>query len=306
MRSNQDLDRAPSPVYRRRQLVGFIAGVTGFALAVFLPLAVIGADTIAAAAALPRENSLGMKFAAVPGTPVLFSIWETRVQDFEAFVQATKYDASADVYSDRGEGWRKQGDNWKSPAFAQGPRHPVCGVSFDDARAFCAWLTAKERTEGRLAEGQAYRLPTDEEWSAAVGLPREPGGTPKERNTRNLEVFPWGMAFPPPKGSTNIADETARRGRHGDYIIVKGYEDGFEDTAPVGSFAPNAFGLYDLSGNVWEWCEDFFDGKAGNRLMRGGAYSRLGAHQLESPFRLEVPPTRRRTDFGFRVVLGAP
>jgi formylglycine-generating enzyme required for sulfatase activity len=253
----------------------------------------------------PWENTLGMKFAPVPGTSTLFSIWETRVQDFDAFVQATKHDATKEVFSDQGDGWKRLGDSWKSPAFAQTPKHPVTGVSYEDAQAFCVWLTKKERAEGRLAANQVYRLPTDEEWSVAVGLSRESGGTPKERNTRNLEVFPWGLDFPPPKGSTNIADETARRGRHSDYTIITGYEDGFEDTAPVGSFTPNKLGLYDLSGNVWEWCEDFFDGKAGSRVMRGGAYSRLGAHHLESPYRLEVPPSRRRTDFGFRCVIAA-
>jgi formylglycine-generating enzyme required for sulfatase activity len=227
------------------------------------------------------------------------------VQDFEAFVQATNHDATKDVFSDRGEGdgWRRHGDSWKSPGFRQTALHPVTGVSYDDAQAFCAWLTKKERDEGKLTANQRYRLPTDEEWSLAVGLPGETAPTPKERSTRNLEVFPWGLDFPPPKGSTNIADETARKGRHRDYTIITGFEDGFEDTAPVGSFTPNKFGLHDLSGNVWEWCEDFFDGKAGSRVMRGGAYSRLGAHYLESPFRLEVPASRRRTDFGFRCVI---
>jgi formylglycine-generating enzyme required for sulfatase activity len=271
-------------------------------MAIVLVLAV-SARTFAADVA--RENTLGMKFVPVSGTSSLFSVWETRVQDFEAFVKASGYDASKDVYSDRGDGdgWRKHGDSWQSPGFKQSPQHPATGVSYDDAKAFCAWLTKKERAEGKLTAKQEYRLPTDEEWSLAVGLSGETAGTPKERSTRNLEAFPWGKEFPPPKGSTNIADETARHGRHSDYTIVTGYEDGFEDTAPVGSFAPTRNGLYDLSGNVWEWCEDFFDGKAGSRVVRGGAYSRLGPHYLESAFRLEVPPTRRRTDFGFRCVL---
>jgi hypothetical protein len=95
------------------------------------------------------ENSLGMRFVPVAGTKVRFSIWKTRVQDYEAFRAAT-------------------GRAWSKPGFAQGPTHPAVNLSADDASAFCAWLTNKERREGRLAARQRYRLPTDLEWSTAV------------------------------------------------------------------------------------------------------------------------------------------
>jgi formylglycine-generating enzyme required for sulfatase activity len=252
----------------------------------------------------PWENPLGMKFVPVAGTDVLFSVWETRVQDFTAFVEATKYDATKGMLSVRDDGWRQHGDTWQSPGYPQTPKHPVVGVSWEDARAFCAWLTESERQAGRLGANQAYRLPTDEEWSAAIGLPREHGGTPKERNGKAGEVYWWGTAFPPPKGVGNFSDEAAKRGRHKDWNIVVGYEDGFEDASPVGSFAATKTGLYDLTGNAWEWCQDFFDGKAGAKVLRGGAYSRLGAHHLEASFRLDVAPQRRRADFGFRCVIG--
>lgn len=251
----------------------------------------------------PWENSLGMKFVPVAGTDVLFSIWETRVQDFSAFVEATKYDATKGMLSVRDDGWRQNGDTWQSPGYPQTPKHPVVGVSWEDATAFCAWLTESERKAGRLGASQVYRLPTDEEWSAAIGLPREHGGTPKERNGKAGEVYWWGTAFPPPKGVGNFSDETAKRGRHKDWNIVVGYEDGFEDASPVATFAATKTGLYDLTGNAWEWCQDFFDSKAGAKVLRGGAYSRLGAHHLEASFRLDVAPQRRRADFGFRCVL---
>ncbi len=253
----------------------------------------------------PWENGLGMKFLPVAGTEVLFSVWETRVRDFAAFVDATKYDATKGMLSVRDDGWRQNGDTWQSPGFPQTPLHPVVGVNWEDARAFCAWLTESERAAGRLAASQVYRLPTDEEWSAAIGLPREHGGTPKERNGKAGEVYWWGTAFPPPAGVGNFSDETAKGGRHPDWNIVVGYKDGFEDASPVGSFTATKTGLYDLTGNAWEWCEDFFDGKAGARVLRGGAYSRLGAHHLEASFRLDVAPQRRRADFGFRCVLAA-
>ena len=84
-------------------------------------------------------NSLGMKFVPVPGTAVLFSIWDTRVQDYQAFVTATERDGG------------------KKPDFEQGPTHPVVMVSWDDAKAFCAWLTEKERSTGTLTPNQEYR-----------------------------------------------------------------------------------------------------------------------------------------------------
>lgn len=293
-------------MFGRRFFPGPLPASALLALAVITvsPLA-ISARAAQPQSSQPWENGLGMKFVPVAGTEVLFSVWETRVRDFAAFVDATKYDATKGMLSVRDDGWRQNGDTWQSPGFPQTPLHPVVGVNWEDARAFCAWLTESERAAGRLAASQVYRLPTDEEWSAAIGLPREHGGTPKERNGKAGEVYWWGTAFPPPAGVGNFSDETAKGGRHPDWNIVVGYKDGFEDASPVGSFRATKTGLYDLTGNAWEWCEDFFDGKAGARVLRGGAYSRLGAHHLEASFRLDVAPQRRRADFGFRCVLAA-
>ena len=81
---------------------------------------------------------------------------------------------------------------------AREPEHPVAGTSWDDANVFCKWLTEKETVAGKLPEGARYRLPTDEEWSRAVGLGKEVGATPKERTGNNGMHFPWGTGFPPP------------------------------------------------------------------------------------------------------------
>jgi Sulfatase-modifying factor enzyme 1 len=94
----------------------------------------------------PFENTLGMRFLSVPGTQVLFSIWDTRVQDYQVFARATSTD-------------------WPSPEFQQGPTHPAINVSWLDAKRFCEWLTGKERAEGKIRPDQEYRLPTDVEWS---------------------------------------------------------------------------------------------------------------------------------------------
>ena len=147
----------------------------------------------AAAKENPFVNTLGMKFVPVKGTEVLFSIWHTRVQDFEAFVKATGHDATQGMYSLRSDGWMRRGDTWKDPGFTQGPTHPVCGVSWHDAQAFCKWLTEKERKDGIIDQQQSYRLPTDAEWSQAVG------------DTK----YPWGDQWPPPQGAGNYADESS-------------------------------------------------------------------------------------------------
>ena len=113
-------------------------------------------------------NTLGMKFVPVKGTDVQFCIWETRVKDYAAYAAAN---AGVDG------SWKNFGRGFK-----QADTHPVVNVSWEDANAFCEWLTKKELAEGKIKEGQKYRLPTDAEWSVAVGLGQEKGNTPKEKS----------------------------------------------------------------------------------------------------------------------------
>mgnify|MGYP002172875652 CR=1 FL=1 len=102
----------------------------------------------------PFTNTLGMKFVPVKGTDVQFSMWETRVKDYAEYAAAN---AGVD-------------GSWKIVGFTQANPHPVVNVSWEDAVAFCAWLTKKEMAEGRIKAGQKYRLPTDAEWTAAALL----------------------------------------------------------------------------------------------------------------------------------------
>lgn len=230
------------------------------------------------------ENSLGMKFVKVPGTDVLFCVWETRVQDYEAFAKATS-------------------TQWSKPGFEQGPTHPAVEVSWDDAKAFCAWLTKKERAEGKISTSQFYRLPTDEEWSWAVGIgDRESGSTPNDKNAKLKGVFPWGTQWPPPGGAGNYADLTAKM-KYRDSTVIESYDDDFAETAPVGSFTPNHLGLYDLGGNVWEWCEDWYDGGQKSRVLRGGSWLNGGPVFLLSSHRRYAAPDYRYGIYGFRCVL---
>ncbi len=139
----------------------------------------------------PWTNTLDMSF--VPVGDIHVAVFETRVRDFEAFVQATHYDAEGGMSSAmKQDGFARRNLSWKSPGFPQTPDDPVVGVCWEDADQFCAWLTKKERGEGAITAFQRYRLPTDREWSEAVGLLHEEGATPGERSGRSKGVYPWG------------------------------------------------------------------------------------------------------------------
>jgi len=220
------------------------------------------------------ENTLGMSFVPVPGVKVKFCIWETRVKDYAAYATA-----NADVDA-----------NWQSPGYPQADTQPVVNVSWNDAQAFCAWLTKKEQAAGKLKSGQRYRLPADAEWSVAVGLGHEPGNTPWEKHQRIEDTYPWGKEWPPPKGAGNYAGSLS--------------VDNFSYTSPVGSFAANAYGIHDLGGNVWEWCEDWNDPVLKEfRALRGGAFSLGNRNGLLSSYRFNYTPDIRYGLNGFRCVL---
>ena len=251
----------------------------------------------------PLTNSLAMRFVPVPGTTVLFGVWDVRVQDYAAFVQATGHPASKGMWSLRNRKYGHHGDTWQDPGFPQGPTHPVCGVNWNDAQAFCHWLT-EERAEGRIRAGQSYHLPADWEWSAAVGLDEPRVGTPKDKDERT-RVYPWGASWPPPDGAGNYAgDDTADENWPVEWKVIEGRRDEFPRTSPVGSFAPNQFGLYDMGGDVWQWVEDDYDNIRGNRTLRGGSWADLLPRFTLSSFRLDFPAAER-FDYttGFRVVL---
>ncbi len=207
-------------------------------------------------------NSLGMKFVPVPGTQVLFCVWETRVRDYHAFVSAT-------------------GRASERPDFQQTADDPAVSVSWSDAKAFCAWLGQRE--------GRAYRLPTDHEWSCAVGIGdlEDPAATPDCKGERIKDVYPWGQGWPPP----------ARAGNYG-----LG-DDGYSKTSPVGHFAANAFGLFDVGGNVWEWCEDWLDSDRCWRVVRGGSWIYDFPDFMLSSCRRCFGPDDRYVNLGFRCVV---
>lgn len=229
----------------------------------------------AQADAPPPRSSLDQRFVAIPGTPVLFAVHETRVSDWQAFLKESGY------------AWSYQ------PPFEQGPDHPVVGITLQDARAFCSWLTDKDRAAGRINRSQAYRLPSRDEWDAAVGLLRtRKTDLTVEDKVADERTFPWGAAWPPPAGTANLADGE-----------VPGLNDGFRHTAPVGQFAASPEGLYDLAGNVWEWCWDPEVRAEQVGVLRGGSWAYFRPECLRSAYLYLVPVDLRMPTIGFRCVL---
>lgn len=192
--------------------------------------------------------------------PFYLATTEVTVGQFRRFIQDTGYQTSAEKNELGAVGWDpkppadnpryvstfRDGDefNWKQPGFAQQEDHPVVGVSFADAKAFCQWLSRKEDVQ--------YRLPSEAEWEYAARA----GSTTyfsfgnvyrrtihQHANIGNVELE---KAFPDRVRRQWLVD------------VENDPADQHVFTAPVGSYQANPWGLFDLYGNVWEWCEDRF------------------------------------------------
>lgn len=168
--------------------------------------------------------------------PYYIGTHEVRVTDFRKFIAYTDYKTTAELRGSA-RGWRDGGKktldglSWRDPSFRQDPTHPVCCVSWADAMAFCDWLTKKE--------GRSYTLPTEAQWEFAC------------RAGSDTEFF-WGDDPDTAASYVNVIDSAVAANQ-------KMIPNGYVFTAPAGSHQPNAFGLHDMSGNVWEMCADHFE-----------------------------------------------
>lgn len=270
---------------------------------------------IALAQGKPYFNPLGMSFVEAGTKRVMFCVWETRIGDFKVFVDATKHDAvSKNEYGDlaytvKGGGvapdYVQEGKSWLEPGWKQGEQHPVVCVSFRDAEKFCDWLTHFDKN---LPNGWRYRLPDDIEWTAACP-----------------DSFVWDNGRPP----QDVGNYCGREAMVGEF---KGYrndlaqealwEDDWPRASPVGSCKSNPFGLFDMGGNVTEWCATFYQhslnpkeipkellplfGKQDAmklRVLRGASWSDWNTTKMRADYHSCEDPHVRNDYTGFRVVL---
>ena len=194
--------------------------------------------------------------------------YEVTVGEFRRFVNVTGYKTEAEkgdgCYVLNGSKWEKtKNANWRNPHFSQNNNHPVVCVSWNDAIAYAKWFSQQT--------GQQYRLPTEAEWEYATRA-----GTEYSRY--------WGNNSDDACGYANVADKTAKK-KFSDWSIHNCTDD-YIYTASVGSFKSNAFGLFDMLGNVWEWtCSEYeskYSGKEKNCIgknharqlvIRGGSWN---------------------------------
>ncbi len=184
--------------------------------------------------------------------PFALGVTEVTVGQFRAFVRATGYQTDAERnggalgcfpdeknYVDR---FRKAPEiTWKTPGFTQSDAHPVVCVSWNDAQEFCGWLSKKERA--------TYRLPSEAEWEYACRAARS-------------TWYSWGESPDEAYRHANVADGALEAAQPQTTQFQRAVRLGADDgdgavfTAKVASFRPNPWGLYDLHGNAWEWCQD--------------------------------------------------
>ncbi|MBF0465404.1 MAG: formylglycine-generating enzyme family protein [Nitrospirae bacterium] len=173
-------------------------------------------------------------------------------------------------------------------------KQPVVNVSWDDATAYAKWLSSKS--------GHTFRLPTEAEWEYAAR-----GGTASSRY--------WGNDNAEACKYANVADATAKKSFP--KWTSFNCSDGYLVSAPVGSFKPNAYGLYDMLGNAWEWVEDVYNAEAYSKLPksnpiyegvgeyrveRGGGWSN-GPLGIRSSHRVGLSPSFGHRSLGFRLVM---
>ena len=190
--------------------------------------------------------------------------------------------------------WRA-GVNWRNPGHAQGEDHPAVCLSWNDAQAYVRWLSAQT--------GQDYRLPSEAQWEYAARA-----GSTGSR--------PWGENPDEACRHANVTDQTRGPGGQG-WTNRHECNDGYYFTAPVGRYQPNAFGLHDMIGNVWEWTQDCYaDSYAGapvdgaaqadrgcqRRVLRGGSWDNGGSGLARSARRGGIDAAGRNVGLGFRVV----
>jgi formylglycine-generating enzyme len=190
---------------------------------------------------------------------------------FAAFVRETGRMVSNGCWYYEGKWKEDTSGSWREPGFEQGDDEPVVCVSWDDAKAYTEWISEKT--------GHSYRLPSEAEWEYAAR-----GGTNTARHWGEDRDNDHGCGFANVTDKAQASAYNLAREKTNIFMC----RDGYVFTSPVGSFSPNAFGLYDMLGNVWEWVEDCWNesyagapsntnvwtaGDCRRRVQRGGSWS---------------------------------
>ena len=317
-------------VWKSQYLVPAISMLA--AVAIVMPTSVV-ADSF--------TNSIGMKLTRIPageflmgagkdddlaiadeqprhririGKPFYIGIHEVTAGQFRSCVNATGYRTAAETDGKRASGYNPETRgyeydspdySWRRVGYPQEDNHPVVNVNWYDANTFCAWLSENE--------GRTYRLPTEAEWEYACRA----GTTAR---------FIRGHERDAVKVVANLCDQSL--GRRWDTATLKKYgidpqgikfapwDDGHPFTAPVGSFRPNTFGLYDMLGNAAEFCRNGYKSdyyrkspaqspagpaeKQKGHVVRGGTFLN-GVNAQRVSARVECPDTYQNYVIGFRV-----
>lgn len=228
--------------------------------------------------------------------PLGVGVYEITVGEYKEFAEATQHrSAGCQIYDGS---WQASSElNWNNVGYTQTAAHPVVCVSWRDAHEYAGWLSRKT--------GQRYRLPSESEWEYAARA-----GSPLPR--------PWNTNVEGACKSANVADQAAAQQYPG--WKVHPCSDGYVYTAPVGSFQPNAFGLHDMLGNVFEWVQDcwhadyrgapadgsaWLNGDCSQRDMRGGSWFTTPSRVTTSA-RNRFEETYRSNSVGFRLVREIP
>ncbi|GAC1658207.1 MAG: hypothetical protein NVS4B3_25380 [Gemmatimonadaceae bacterium] len=244
---------------------------------------------------LRLSNTVTLDFVALPGTPAL---WVGRtpitMAQFREFVDETNYQTDAENPAGNGpgrvgghgwseeqhrfEGWFPQ-YTWRYSGWPLTDQHPASNISWNDAMKFCEWLAAKVVRNARL--------PTTLEWDRATRAGTSTAYFSGE-DPATLEGF------------ANVADRSLLRAIGRPEYARGGFpfDDGYPFTSPVASFKPNPWGLYDMIGNVFEWCS----GRSGPKIC-GCSYNDEPQMCREDGELRSVQPYSRYAYFGFRVVV---
>lgn len=306
------------------------ADLYSFLAAPSLPAAQSAAENQRPKQVAELKNSIGMQLALIPrGTFTMGSLeneqgrdadelqheveitrdfylgkYEVTMGQFRTFVQETNYrteperdNIGGSGYSEQSGVWilegRKSQYNWKNTGLPQSDEHPVLNVTWNDAVAFCDWLSKKE--------SRRYRLPTEAEWEYAC-----------RANTRTR--YSSGDDEASLATVANLADPAAKQ-KFPHFRASTAHTDPFPYTAPVGKLQPNSYGLHDMHGNLWEWCADWYDenyyrnasrkdpsGPATGtlRVARGGCWNEA-SRTCRSADRSRGFPHYRSSGVGFRI-----